>query len=258
MNENQTCCSSWRSPKVIISLIAMLLLAGVIVVSILRERLVNDPQWQISVAGQGKVTYDPDVANVNLEVEISKAAKPEDALNQLNDKMKKVITAIGQTGIAKENIQTQNYTLVPQYDVIDNVSKVTGYNANQSIVVKITDINKNSDKVSQVIAAAGNAGTNKINGVTFEASNLNDLKQEARVKAILDARSKAKNIGGALGVKLGKVVGWWENYISPDQNYSYFDGKGGMGGGGGTVSSASIPTGSRELIIEVNVTYKIK
>ena len=257
MNENQACCSSWRSPKVILLLIAMLLLASIIVVSILRERLVNDPQWQISVAGQGKVAYNPDIANVNLEVEINKAAKPEDALNQLNDKMKKVIAAVEQTGIAKENIQTQNYTLVPQYDVIDNISKVTGYNANQSIIVKVNDIDKNSDKVSKVIAAAGSAGTNKINGVTFEASNLNDLKQEARVKAILDARTKAKNIGGALGVKLGKVVGWWENYVYPDTTMSYADGKGGMGGGG-SVSEPYIPTGNRELVIEVNVSYKIK
>ena len=257
MNENQTCCSSWRSPKVILLLIAMLLLAGVITISILRERLVNDPQWQISVAGQGKVAYDPDIARVNLEVEISKIAKPEDALNQLNEKMKQVISAVEKAGIPKENIQTQDYTLIPQYDIIDNVSKITGYNANQSINVKITDINKNSNKVSEVIAAAGKAGTNKINGVTFEASNLNDLKQEARLKAILDARTKAKNIGSALGVKLGKVVGWWENYVSPDTSMAYADGKGGMGGGS-SVSEPYIPTGSRELVIEVNVSYKIK
>jgi hypothetical protein len=257
MNENQMGSSSWSSPKVILLLIAMLLLAGVIVTSILRERLVNDPQWQISVAGQGKVAYDPDIARVNLEVEISKIAKPEDALNQLNDKMKQVISAIEKVGIPRENIQTQNYTLTPQYDVVDNVSRITGYNANQSINVKISDINKNTNKVSEVIAAAGKAGTNKINGVSFEASNLNDLKQEARLKAISDARTKAKNIGSALGVRLGKVVGWWENYVYPETPVTYADGKGGIGGGG-SVSEPYIPTGSRELVIEVNVSYKIK
>lgn len=257
MNENQSCCVGWRSPKTILALIAILVLGAVIIISILRERIVADPQYQISVAGQGKVVYDPDVARVNLEVEISKAAKPEDALNQLNDKMKKVIAAIEQTGIAKENIQTQNYTLIPQYDTIENISKVTGYNANQSIIIKVDNINKNSDKVSTVIAAAGNAGTNKINGVSFEASNINELKQVARLKAIADARLKAKNVGKALGVRLGKVVGWWENYVTPDYAVNYYDGKGGMGGGGG-VSSPSVSAGDRELIMDVNVSYKIK
>ncbi len=259
MNENQNCCADWRSPKTILSLIAILLLAGIIVVSILRERIVNNPQWQINVSGQGKVSYEPDIANVNLEVEISKAAKPEDALNQLNDKMKKVINAIEQAGIPKENIQTQNYTLIPQYDVIDNISKITGYNANQIISVKINDINKNANKTADIIAAAGKAGTNKINNVSFEASNFNELKQTARLKAIADARSKAGSVGQALGVKLDEVVGWWENFVSPDATTAYYDGKGGMGGGGGAISSEPyIPTGARELVVDVNVSYKIK
>ena len=257
MFDKEKCCASWSSPKTILALIAILLLGAIIIVSILRERIVNEPQWQINVAGEGKITYDPDVANVNLEVEVSKIAKPEDALNQLNDKMKKVIAAIEQTGIAKDNIQTQDYTLVPQYDTINNISKVTGYTANQSILVKINDINKNANKTSDVIAAAGSAGINKINGVTFEASNINDLKQVARLKAIIDARSKASNIGKALGVRLGKVVGWWENFVAPDTSSAYYDAKGGMGGGGG-VSAPYIPTGARELIVDVNVSYKIK
>lgn len=257
MFDKESCCASWRSPKIILALIAILLLGAVIIVSILRERIVNEPQWQISVAGQGKVAYDPDIANVNLEVEISKVAKPEDALNQLNDKMKKVIAAIEQVGIPKENIQTQDYTLIPQYDTINNVSKVTGYTANQSILVKINDINKNTNKTSEVIAAAGKTGINKINGVNFEASNLNDLKQAARLKAIIDARSKAKNIGQALGVRLGKVVGWWENFTTPDYSQTSYDAKGGIGGGG-NVSEPTIPTGARELIVDVNVSYKIK
>ncbi|OQA39130.1 MAG: 26 kDa periplasmic immunogenic protein precursor [Parcubacteria group bacterium ADurb.Bin316] len=190
-------------------------------------------------------------------MEISKVAKPEDALNQLNEKMKQVIAAIEKSGIPKENIQTQNYTLNPQYDIVDGISKINGYNANQSISVKINEINKNANKVAEIIAAAGKAGTNKINGVSFEASNLNDLKQEARIKAILDARTKAKNIGNALGVKLGKIVGWWENYIYPESTIDQYYGKGGMGGGG-AMTEPSIPTGSRELVVEVNVNYKIK
>ncbi|MCX6796054.1 MAG: SIMPL domain-containing protein [Candidatus Falkowbacteria bacterium] len=257
MLENQNCCANWRSPKVILALIAMLLLAGIIIVSILRERIVNEPQWQINVAGEGKVTYDPDIANVDLGVDINKVAKPADALNQLNAKMNSVIVAITKAGIPKENIQTQNYNLMPQYDVIDNVSQVTGYNASQNVIVKINGIDKNASRPADVIAAAGQAGTNKINGITFEASNFNDLKQLARLKAILDARSKASNIGRALGVRLGKVVGWWENFITPDYAQSSYDGKGGIGGGG-AVSTPYIPTGARELIVDVNVSYKIK
>lgn len=258
MFKKENCCVEWRNPKVILALIAMLLLAGIVVISILRERLVNEDQWQINVAGEGKVAYIPDVANVNFAVEIDKAAQPADALNQLNNQMNKVITAIEKTGIPKTNIQTQNYTLTPQYDIIKNISQVTGYTAEQDIIVKVSDVDKDSTRTANVIAAASQAGTNKINGVSFEASNLNDLKQLARLKAIVDARSRAKNISQALGVRLVKVIGWWENFVTPDSTVnSSFDAKGGIGGGG-AIASPSVPTGARELVVDVNVSYKIK
>jgi uncharacterized protein len=259
MFSKEKCCVEWRSPKVALVLIAMLLLTGIIIASILRERLVNEDQWQINVAGEGKVAYIPDVANVNFGVTVDKVAKPADALSQLNDKMNKVIAAIEQTGLPKTNIQTQNYTLLPQYDVINNISQLTGYSAEQSIIVKVSGVDKDTNRTAVVIAAASQAGTNKINGITFEASNINDLKQTARLKAIIDARTRAKSVGQALGVRLGKVVGWWENFVTPDStvNNSY-DAKGGIGGGGGFVSSPSVPAGARELVVDVNVTYKIK
>lgn len=257
MKETTTCCANWRSPRTILAFSAMILLSAIIIVSILREKLVNEQQWQINVAGQGRAAYEPDIANINLEVTVNKSAKPEDALNQLNEKMKNVIGAVEKIGIVKENIQTQNYTLNPHYETVDNNSKITGYDANQSIIVKVKEINKNQNKVAEVIATAGKAGANKINGINFEASNFNELKQAARLKAIADARGKAKATGDSLGVKLGKVVGWWENYVM-DNGAGYYDGKGGMGMGGGNITEPYIPTGQREIIIDVNLTYKIK
>ncbi len=259
MFKKENCCAQWRSPKVILVLIAMLLLAGIIIISILRERLVNEDQWQINVAGEGRVAYVPDIANVDFGVEIDKVAKPADALNQLNDKINKVIAAIEQTGIPKDNVQTQDYTLTPQYDVVNNVPQPTNYTAEQDIIVKVNGIDKDTTRTAAIITAAGLAGTNKINGITFAASNLNDLKQLARLKAIIDARSRAKNIGLALGVKLVKVVGWWENFVTPDNTVnSYYDAKAGIGGGGTAISEPSVPAGARELVVDVNVSYKIK
>ncbi|MDD5043770.1 MAG: SIMPL domain-containing protein [Patescibacteria group bacterium] len=252
MSEN--CCASWRSPKVIIGLIVVLLVAGVLTISLIRDRIVNPPQWQVNVVGQGRVAYEPDIAKINLGVQVDKVAKAEDALTQLNDKMDKVYKAVIAAGISKEDIQTQNYSLYPQYDYVDNISRLSGYNANQSIIVKVRDIQKNSNRVSAVIAAATKAGSNQITGVAFETSLLNDLKQEARLKAIADARTKATDISSALDVRLGKIVGWWENVVSsPDTaGYYYGDGKGGSG------ASPTVPQGSQELIIEVNLNYRIR
>lgn len=243
--------------KIILMILLVLILGAIVIVSILRDRIVNQNQFQISVVGQGRVSYTPDTANITLGVQVDKVFKAEEALNQLNQKTDKIIQAISGLGIAKEDIKTQNYSLYGNYDYVSGVSRVSGYNANQSIVIKVRDIEKNQDLISRVISEATRAGANQINGVVFENSNIDSLKQEARIKAISSAREKSKDIENAMGVKLGKIVGMWENYISPMPESAYSDyGKGGMGAASSV--SPTIPTGTYEVLVEVNLSYKLK
>ncbi len=249
----------WLQPKNLLTLTGILLIGAVVIVAMLRDRIVNPNENQVSVTGQGKVSYVPDIANITLGVQIDKTAKADEALNKLNGDIKKIIDALKKTGVKEEDIQTQNYTLYPQYDVIDNVSKLTGYSANQQLIVKAKDFKPGSDAVSKIISEASKAGANQVNGINFTTSKEEELKQEARIKAIEDARSKADSIANAAGVKLGKVIGWWENIVfSPSSSQSSFDGKGGMGGGSGIASSPTIPSGTQEIVIELNLNYRVK
>lgn len=257
---DQNNLSSLKSPKFILKLVGIILLAGIIIVSIIRDRIVNNPQYQVSVSGQGKVAYTADIAIVTLGAQVDKVRTAEDALKQLNDKMNKIIEALKKSGVKDENIRTENYTLTPQYDLIGGVSKVTGYNANQQLSVKVEGIDKDQNLVSSAIKAASAAGANQITDIKFDVSNLNNLKQEARLKAIADAKSKSANIASAAGVKLKKVIGWYENIIkAPDTTFPYYGyGLGGGGEGGGGVPAPQIPAGSQEIIIEINLNYEVK
>jgi uncharacterized protein YggE len=248
--------SDWKSPRVAIIILAMLLLAGIITAAILRDRIVNQQFRSVTVTGQGKVTYKPDIALVTLGVQIDKIAKPEDTLNQLNTKVASIIKAVKTLGIADENIQTQNYSLYPQYDYKDNISVVSGYNANQQLVIKIINYDKNPGKLNAVIAAASKAGANQVNNLSFDASNMNDLKQQARVLAIADAKSKSTTLASTAGVRLEDIIGWDENVISPVPAAYYDYGKGGAGVA--QTVSPSISAGDNEVLIEIGVTYNIK
>ncbi len=253
--------SSWRQPKVVLSLVAMLLLAGIVAVAILRDRIVNQPQWQVNVVGQGKVSYQPDTAEVTIGVQVDRAYSAELAMKQLNQKMEKIIAAIKAVEVPAEDITTQNFSLSPQYDYRDNVQTSGGYNANQQILAKVKNLNVSSEKLAKVIGEATKAGANQIVGINFSVSNLEELKQQARIKAIGDAKGKAGALADAAGVRLGKVVGWWENLIQAPgvQNYNYGGyGGGEKGSGMGAGGSPVVPTGSQEIIIEVNVNYKVK
>jgi uncharacterized protein len=256
-SHEHVCCHGSRRGKWIFAIIAVVLLAVVILAAILRDRIVNQPQYQVSVTGQGKVSYQPDIANVIIGVQIDKVAKAEDALKQLNTKMDQISAAIKALGIKEEDLKTQNYSLLPQYDYIENVSNLSGYNANEQLIVRIKDIKTNPNSVARVVEEASKAGANQILGINYDLSNSEELKQQARLLAIADARSKAGVLAEAATVELGEVVGWWENIIQipySSNNYYYGD-KGGMGVGGAT---AYVPSGSQEIIIEVNVSYKLK
>jgi len=245
--------------KTLIILVGMILLAAIILVAILRDWIVNPPQWQVSVIGQGRTTYQPDVAKISLGVQIDKAVNAEVALNQLNKKVTLTMEAIKKAGVKPEDIINQNYSIVPQYDYLDNVAILAGYNAHQQIIVTVKNLKENPDFISQIIGEATKAGANVVESVIFDVLSPENYKQEARLKAIADAKSKAGSIAQAAGVKLDKVVGWWENVVQAPgiSNVQYqYDGKGGMGGGAN--SGGIVPAGDQEVVIEINLNYKIK
>jgi len=243
--------------KFILMLVGILALAGIVTVAILRDRIVNKQYRSVTVIGQGRIQYNPDIAILNLGVQVDKASTSEAALGQLNSNMTAIVKAVKEAGVADAEIQTQNYSLYPQYDYKDNISIVAGYNANQQVVIKVTSYDKDPEKLSRVISAASKAGANQVNSLNFDASNMNDLKQEAKLQAIADAKVRGAVLADAAGVELDDVTGWWENYVSPTPVYMDYAAKGGMGAGGETYS-ASVPAGEREVVIEMNITYSLK
>jgi len=243
--------------KLITVIIFILALTAIIIISILRDRIVNNYNNQVSVTGRGEVSYQPDVANVNLGVQINKSAKAEEALTALNDKVTKIETALTALGIEAKDIKTQTYSLYPYYDYINGVSTLGGYNANQQIIIKVNNVDKDISLLNKVVSESTKAGANQIDGITFESSNLENLKQEARILAINDAKSKAVDLSSNIGVSLGDIVGWWENVVSPTIDYSYSSYSDGMGGSGES-NDSNISVGNYEVVIELNLSYKIK
>jgi hypothetical protein len=238
--------------KFVLIIVCILALTGVVIISILRDKIVNSNNNQVSVTGRGEITYQPDVASVILGVQIDKSAKAEEALISLNEKVNKISATLNSLGIT--DIKTQNYSLYPYYDYIDGINVLSGYNANQQIMVKVYDIDKNIELLNQVVSKSTEAGANQILGITFEGSNIEDLKQQARILAVTDAKKKAEALSTSIGVSLGEIVGWWDNTVSPSYNYSY-----GVGGMGGSESGgANVSAGTYKVIVELSLNYKIK
>ncbi|MEI7621622.1 MAG: SIMPL domain-containing protein [Candidatus Moraniibacteriota bacterium] len=245
--------------KALLVLVGILAITAIVVVSLLRERIVNPTQNQVSVVGQGKVSYQPDTATVTLGIQIDKASTADSALQQLNEKNARTMAALDGLGIKREDVQTQAFSLNPQYDYKDGVSTVAGYNANQKLTIKVVDIINNKDLLNQVVAVAGSAQANQVTGIEFSISNVNDLKQQARILAIADAKAKSGALAMAAGIKLGKVENWYENFLqAPDLQNS----NAGFGGSdmlsSKAIATPQIPTGTQDIVVEMNLNYEVK
>ncbi|WKZ29046.1 MAG: SIMPL domain-containing protein [Patescibacteria group bacterium] len=203
----------------------------------------------IAISAEGKVTALPDIATVSVGVQTDNRAVSA-AQKENSTKMNAIIEKVKSFGVAAEDIKTSNYSIYPQYDYVNGRQVERGFMVTQNIDVKV----RNLDAIGEILAAAGDLGANQVGGVSFTIDEPEDLRQQARLKALEAAKKKAQALADASGVKLGKVVGFSENegYV-PSPMYYAKDAAMGMGGG----AAPSISSGSQDVIVNVTVLYEI-
>lgn len=191
---------------------------------------------ELAVVGEGKVEVTPDTAYVDAGITVDNRATVEEVQKTVNIINDKIISSLRDLGIEKGDIKTSNYSVYPNYKYENNINTINGYNGNATVEVKVRD----TQMVSQVIETVTAAGANQIQGVRFSIDKPEVYREEARNKAIANAKEQAKKIAKDLGLKLGKIVNIVES--SPDQAGLpiYATSAEGLGGGGGpTVEQGS-------------------
>lgn len=205
----------------------------------------------VSFSGEGKVTSKPDVAVVSLSI-VTEAPTSKAAQDENSRKSNSLMEFLKKQGIDEKDIKTESYNIYPQYNYPQQRQpQIAGYQVSQSIQVKVRDLD-NVDKILDGVVAAG---VNQVNNLQLTIDEPEKLKDEARAKAIADAKEKASSLEKQLGIGLGRIINFSENaggYPPP----VYFEAKAagaGVGGGG-----PSVPTGENEISVSVTITYQIK
>ena len=204
----------------------------------------------IAVSGEGKIVATPDIGQVSLSV-ISDSATVATAQKDNADKMNKITQAMKDAGVKEADLKTTSYNISPRYQYSAGRSDIIGYEAIQTLDVKIRDLTKVGDILSQ---AAG-AGANQVGSLTFTFDNPAKLQSDARQKAIDSAKQKANDLAKNLGVALGKVVSFSEGYVGQPIPMMYASDALGKGGGGGV--APQIQSGQNDVVVDVNIVYEI-
>ena len=104
----------------------------------------------------------------------------------------------------------------------------------------------------------GASGVSNISGLEFTVDNKDELAAKAREEAIAEAKEKAKVLAKQLGVRLGKMMNYYEN-SNNNYDYDYAYGKGG-GVANEAVSKvmAELPAGETKIISDISIIYEVK
>lgn len=218
------------------------------------------PSNTINVTGSGKIFAVPDTATFSFT--IKETGKDVGTAQKLvTTKMNDITAYLKSVGTADRDIQTTSYDATPKYDQSScgygapcPTPKIIGYDVSETVSVKVRDTEKAGDVLSNV----GGRGVSYVSGLSFTVDDQELLQQNAREKAITDARAKAEALARDLGVTLVRVVGFYDNSGGPIMYASKSVSMDSGMGGAVPPTPANIQVGENTITSTVSVTYEIR
>lgn len=212
----------------------------------------TNKQSTFDVTGESKIATVPDQAEVRLGISVNENTV-KSAQEKANTTINAINTKLGELGIEKKDIKTENYSLYPNYDYTSgNGQRITGYSVNANLLVTMKDF----ANLNQAIDMATSVGANQIGGISFSLSDEKkaDVEAEARKEAISNAKDKARELSSIAGMQLGRIVNVSETpQISGPEIYPAMMAMDkGMGGG----SPTNVEPGSTSYTYRVTLSYE--
>jgi len=163
--------------------------------------------------------------------------------------MAAVLAAIKALGIAASDIQTTQYSIYPQYTYNDSTGqKLTGYQVENDIRVKIKKIADTGSVIDAAVAKGANVSYN----ISFEISTYDSLYKQALASAVSSAEAKAQAIAKAANITNITVKAITESGSSSPIVYN----ENLMKSMAADTASTSIEPGSMKVTAQVSVTYE--
>ncbi len=224
-------------------------------------RTVSPAYNSISVNGKGEAVSVPDVAVFSFTVSAD-AKAVSDAQNSVTGKIDAILAELDTLDIEEKDIKTSDYSVWPKYKYepvecstglcYPSRQIADGYTVSHSITVKV----RKTDDAGKALSVVGTKGATNISGLNFTTDDPDMVMKEARDAAIEDAKEKAKELSKKLGVRLVRVVGYYDNNFGGYPMYG--EGMGGDMMKSSVASAPTLPVGENKTTANVTVTYEIR
>ena len=156
----------------------------------------------IWVAGEGTIDLEPDLALLNVGVEVQ-AKTVSEARGEAAAAMDAVIAAVKARGLTDADIQTSSFNIWPRYDYVEGVQTLAGYRVSNTATIKMRDLDSVGDIIDDVAEAGGDA--TRIDGISFTVEDPTPFMADLREAAVKNATDKAQHYADLIGASLGDL-----------------------------------------------------
>ncbi|MHC0064613.1 SIMPL domain-containing protein [Nostoc sp. UIC 10890] len=206
----------------------------------------KDKLWRtLSVSGRGVETIPTTLAQVSLGVEIQ-GKTAQEVQQEAARRSSAVVAFLKSKNV--EKLQTTGIRLNPVYSYTDNVQRITGYAANNTVSFSIP-----VEQAGTLLDDAVKAGATQINGISFVANDeaIAAAQKQALKEATQDAQQQADAVFSALGFKSKEIVSIQVNNATPPRPPMFLRAE------AAKLADASTPVVGGEQEVEASVTLQI-
>jgi uncharacterized protein YggE len=167
------------------------------------ERPRQDPDsGTIIVSGTGRVSVEPDLADLRLGVSVARPTVAE-ARAVAATTMEAILGAVGAAGVDRRDVRTTLLSVQPRYDYRENQPPILiGYELANVAEVTVRDL----DRLGEVVDGSLGAGATSMDGLSFRLADPEPAEREARLRAMANARARADVLAEAAGLAIVGVA----------------------------------------------------
>lgn len=163
----------------------------------------------LTVSGRGVESIPTTLSQVNVGVEVQ-GKNVQEVQQEAARRSSAVVTLLKSRNV--EKLQTSGINLNPVYSYNNNVQKINGYSATNTVSFRIS-----TDKTGTLLDDVVKAGATRIDGISFVASDdaISQAQKQALQKATADAQQQSNAVFNTLGLKPKEVVNVQINGANP-------------------------------------------
>jgi uncharacterized protein YggE len=187
---------------------------------------------------------------------VTQAVEASTALTANNAALENLMGVLKQFNIAAKDVQTSEFSIYPEYEQRPprrspqepRAPRIVGYRVSNQVRVRVRSL----PDLGKILDALVRAGSNQISGITFGIDQPTGVLNQARNRAMSDARSRADLYAQAAGVSVGRVLSISEQTAAiprPQPTMARM--------AMAEASSVPVATGEQELRAVVHVVYEI-